>query len=375
MPATPAQLRDALRRLAGWPATELPVISAYLDLRPQATVGDPQVRSGLIVLRDRLRALERDHEPHTPSHASLERDAARLDDYLDDALPAAQCVCLFACSGAGDRFEAVHTARDIDDEVSAGDRPRLLPLARLADEEPAIVALADTNTLRLFGLRSGALDEIGLLDDEPDDYSRADVGGWSQARFARHVEEHREAFAQLAAEAIEEVAGQEAAQIVVLAGDEVALPLLVEALPKPLAESAHTGLRIDMRAPVDEVAGAALPFLDELRAQAAADAADRLVGAVRGRGMAVGGIEETRAALERGQVAELLLDPAAELEGDAGEGLVRLAAATDARVRFAADHGGLRQLGGAGGLLRFRLGGPVSGAQSDDRREGAAVTG
>ena len=355
MPTTPAGIRRLLRRVADWPPSDLPVISAYLDLRPQATGQNPAVRSGQVVLRDRLREIERSLEDHTPGHESFGADAERITRFVEDgALPAAQGVAVFACSGEG-RFESVVTGTEMANEVSVGRHPRLLQLARLADEEQAVVALADTNTLRLFTLRAGELEEVGLVDDEPDDYSKSEVGGWSQARFQRHVDEHRAQFAGLAAEAIEQLVAREDAGVVVLAGDEVAIPLLRHRLSQPVADKVRGTLRIELRATPEEVAAEALPFLDAVRDAALADAADRLVGAVRGDGMAVAGLEDTQRAVEQGQVMELLIDPAADFGEEEIESLIRQAVATDARVRFVEEHGGLRELGGVGGFLRFRL--------------------
>ncbi|CAN5857237.1 hypothetical protein BH24CHL6_BH24CHL6_07110 [soil metagenome] len=376
MAARIAQLRDALRRLADWPATDLPVISAYLDLRPGSAGDNPQVRSGLVVVRDRLREIESELEPRTPAHDSLTADIERIDDYIEnEALPAARCLALFACHGLGERFEVLHTSVGLEDQVVSGGRPRLLQLARLGDEDQALVALADTNTLRLFALRSGALEEIGLLDDQADDYSQPSGGGWSQNRFQRHVQEHRQAFAELAAGAIDKVAQQEQARVLVLAGDEVALPLLTDALPQHLAERTRGSLRIDMRATPEEVEEEALAFLQTVHAADAEEAADRLVGAHRSAGLGVAGLDDTLQALRLGQVDEMLIDSSAEFDAESIEEAIGLAATTDARIRFCTDHGGLRKLGGVGALLRFRLDGPVSDPQSVDRAEGAPVSG
>jgi hypothetical protein len=363
VPTTPGATRQLLRRLAEWPPSEMPVISAYLDLRPQATGQNPQVRSGQIVLRDRLREIERSLEPHSPQHESFSADAERIKRHVEEeALPAAQGLAIFACHGER-RFEALETLIEAGNEVSVGAHPRLLPLARLADTEQALVALADTNTLRMFALSAGGLDEIGLVDDEPDDYGKRDMGGWSQARFQRHVEAHRAEFAALAADAVDQVAQQEEAGIVVMAGDEVALPLLRERLPQRTSEMVRGVLRIDMRATLDQVERQVLPFLAKAQSEAATDAADRLFGAVRGDGLGAGGVAPTRRALELGQVTELIVDAAADFGEDVGEELVRRAAATDAGIRFVEGHAGLRELGGVGGLLRFRLEGGSRAAE------------
>jgi hypothetical protein len=50
-------LQDVLRRLAEVEPSELPVLSVYLDIRPQATGNSPGRRAGLTILRDRLREI------------------------------------------------------------------------------------------------------------------------------------------------------------------------------------------------------------------------------------------------------------------------------------------------------------------------------
>jgi peptide chain release factor subunit 1 len=344
---SPIALRNTLRRLADWPVAEPGVVSAYLDLRPHATQ-DPNVRSGLIVLRDGLGAIGRADE--APEREYLESIASRLDAEIERRLPDVYGLALFA--GDEDRFEVAETRLMLNDAVSFGPHPRLVALARLADAEQAVLALADTNTLRLFVHRSGTLEEMGLVDDDTDDYRKTSAGGWSQARFQRHVEAHREAFAKLAAEAVEAVVDLEDVKVLLLAGDEVAVPLLEAELSQRLREMVRGTLRIEMRASLSDIEAEALPALEGLRIDDANDAAERLVGAAQADAMGVSGHRGSHAALQIGQAMELIVD--ANNDDDRLDELVRLAAATDARIRFA-DHEGLRSLGGVGALLRFRL--------------------
>jgi protein required for attachment to host cells len=333
-------------------------VSAYLDLRPE--VGNPQVRSGLIVLRDALRAADHDE--------FVETMTARIEAEL---LPEAIGAAVF--TDGGDNWVALPVAGDVANDVSVGARARLAPLARLADFDPALVAVADTNTLRVYAMRSGTLIELGVLDDDPDDYSKHSQGGWSQRRFQAHVDEHRERFAELAAEALAALAERESADVLVLAADEAALGHLRDALPKPLADKVRATVKIHIRATDDEVNEIVLPELARIREEDARDLADRVIDAANAEGLGIYGANETRAALELGQVHELLLDSGVSTADDAvidetAEDLVRMAAATDARIRFV-DHDGLRQRDGVGGLLRFRLdraaNEPVDEADSD----------
>jgi stalled ribosome rescue protein Dom34 len=77
------------------------------------------------------------------------------------------------------------------------------------------------------------------------------------------------------------------------------------------------------------------------------------VGAVRAGGLGVAGLDETRTALEHGQVDELVLDPA-QLDAAARGELVRMAQVTSATVEVVQGHDGLQRLGGVGALLRYR---------------------
>jgi hypothetical protein len=101
--------------------------------------------------------------------------------------------------------------------------------------------------------------------------------------------------------------------------------------------------------------------LQRVQNEDATDLAERVIGAAEADGMGIVGAEATRRALELGQIEELVLDsgPDAELQEETAEDLIRLAAATDAGIRFV-DHAGLRERDGAGGLLRFRLDRPAN---------------
>jgi hypothetical protein len=242
-------------------------------------------------------------------------------------------------------------------------------LARFIDHEPALLALADTNSLRLFVSQPGRLVEVPAIDDEPDNYSHKETGDAAEARFQRHVEDHREKFAQRAARVIGRTFEREAVERVFLAGDDVAIPHLHAALPHAISDRVRDVLRLERRATLDEIEAKTLPAIESAEVGDARDAADRLIGAIGARGLGVGRIDPTRQALETGAALELLLDASigddapADPAGQAGaeliseadaNALIILAARTDARITFVPAHDGLRELGGVGALLRYR---------------------
>jgi hypothetical protein len=349
-------LRALMRQLAELEPGDLPVISAYLDMRPHAAGESPAQRPGLVVLKDRLREIEKTFGPRGPEVESFQADMARIEQYVEqDFQVDADGLAVFACSGRG-LFEPIEASVAFDNQVTVGPQPDLFQLARLLDDlETAVVAVVDTNTARLFVTRRGWLHEVPGHDDDPKFYGKRQPGGWSQARYQRASDELRSRFARDVAAHLDRLVERMGATRVLLAGDEVAIPILRAELPQRTAELVHDEvLRIDVRAQADTVQGEIAPILAAVEAEEDRDLADRVVEAVRGDGLGSAGLRATRKALEQGQVDTLLLESSAELDEETRAELVRLAATTSAEVSVVEDHPGLRQLGGVGALLRYR---------------------
>src|SRR5918994_986414 len=78
-------------------------------------------------------------------------------------------------------------AEPVPDEVRVAREFYLAPLVPLVGRgDGAIVAVVGRERGQLFGLRGGRLEEI--VDRTEDAPGRHDQGGWSQARYARHIE-------------------------------------------------------------------------------------------------------------------------------------------------------------------------------------------
>jgi stalled ribosome rescue protein Dom34 len=272
-----------------------------------------------------------------------------------------QGVALFTCAAA-DLFETIAVGVPFENQVTAAPVPDLFQLARLLDEqETVVVAVVDTNTARIFVTRTGYLDEVGGPDDKNTKYYRkVSLGGLNEARYQRHADERRAEFAREAAAELERVVDQEGATRVILAGDDVAIPLLRSALSSRVTALLHDEvLRFDIRALRDDVKAEVAPLLAQARAEDACSLADQLIHAVQANGLGVYGVDPTRTALEHGQGDVLLLTPEAEFDEEARRELVRLATTTGAEVTVVEQHELFQQLGGVGALLRYRLAAPT----------------
>jgi peptide chain release factor subunit 1 len=328
----------------------------YVDVRPEAHGEAPGRRPELVIVRDRLRDIADSYAAHAPARASVDADAKRLLQQIADTdRDAVDGMAIFACHALG-LWEELLVPVPFDTQVSAGPSADLFQAALLlADSEPAVVALVDTNTCRLFVTRFGALVERSGRDEPPDEHRRHDQGGWSQARYQRHIDMQDKRFAAEAATAIEQLVDEANAQHIVLAGDERALKVLQPELSPRIAAMVEHVEHIGMRTGSSEVAEEVEPLLAALREASEAEAADRVVAGVRAGELGVAGIDRVAAALEAGQVHELVLDRAASIDETLRAELVRQAALTSATVVVVDGHERLTQLGGVGATLRYRV--------------------
>lgn len=348
---------ELLQKLAGFDTQGALVLSIYLDMRPHATGENPALRTSDVVLKDRLREIEKTLLPRGPALEEFRKDAERVQHYLEEhAEPWLEGLAIFACDRHG-LFEVLEAGVHFDDQVVLELHPDLFQLAHLIDEqETAVMALVDTNTARLFVTRRGFLEEVPGPDDDPFGYGKRKAGAINQMRYQRRAENKRKAFSREAAAAIEKLVQHEGASRVLLAGDAVAIPLLHQSLSPQIEPLVHEEiLRLDIRTPRHEVKEEIRPLLDQIEMEESHEVADRLVEAIQAQGLGLSGLQETRDALEHGQVEVLVLANDAPIDEEARRELVRLATNTSARVEVVQGHDELQQLGGVGALLRYRM--------------------
>jgi peptide chain release factor subunit 1 len=370
-----------LRNLAGLEPSPFPVISLYLDLRANQHGRDDYGAFVRKVLPERLKGLPQ----QSVERDSFEHDITRIQNYLDsEVLPAANGLALFACDGS-DLFEAIQLDAPLEQHwLFVGSVPHLYPLARLMNLYPRYAAvLLDTNKARLFVFGLAALEQSQQVTGEKT--RRHSQGGWSQARYQRHIENFHLQHVKEVIDNLEAVVRDEEIEHIVAAGSDEALALLRDSLPAHLAAKLEATTKLDLTASDADVLRATLESFRDRHADTDAERVEELLNAWRSGGLGVAGPEATLRALELGQVDELvitgspdLLKPVQRLPDDAAPGpvqadtsapqgagdemqhklsseLVVRAEQTGARIRFIQDPSRLADIGGVGALLRFRI--------------------
>jgi peptide chain release factor subunit 1 len=321
-------VKDQLDRLAAFEPAPYPVVSLYLNTQPGPT-GRDQFQT---FVRKEFAARSRTYAAGSPERQSLDRDLDRIARFLEnDVDPSANGVAVFACS-AGELFEAIQLTAPIDQHsLYIGDQPHLYPLARVESQYPRYAAvLADTSSARILVFATGEI--VAQEEVKGVKTKRTSQGGWSQARFQRHIENFHVQHAKEVVEALDRIVSRENIPQIIVAGDEVIMPLLREQLPKHLAERIVDHLRIDTNAPLDEVVRTSLAAMARVRSLSEREAVQAAVDAYRAGGLGVVGPEETLAALVKGQVDELLIASSVRDLQPVGSGQAAFAMANDAGV-------------------------------------------
>ena len=372
-------LREQLDRLAAFPPTDAPVLSLYLDMRPDQHGRD----SFQTFLRKRLP--ERAATLAGNDRRSFEHDVARITLYLENELQtSANGLAIFACSAHDGYFEAVQLGVPIDGHwLFIGRVPHLYPLARVSDQYPRYAALlVNTNAARLFVFSLGTTEsERQVINTKT---RRTTMGGWSQARYQRHVENFHLHHMKEVVDVLDRTVRAEGIGQIVVAGDDIARPALMEQLPPHLRERVLDVVRLGIDTPGHEVLAETMAVMRRTDAKTDAEHVQAMLDAWRAGGLAAAGPDETAQALEMGQVEELQITvtpeglrpakplqdaaagavaidtsmPAGDLNPDRwtlADDLITKAHQTAARIRFIEDPRLLRAVGGVGALLRFRI--------------------
>jgi peptide chain release factor subunit 1 len=301
---------DTLRQLAGFRAEKGCAISLYVDLDPSVspTAADAATRvNSLLDEGAKSDGASRGDLTHDQKQ-QLRADFDRIRDFFaeDFDRDGAHGFALF-CAGLDNLWQPIPVSESVSDGVKVGRELHLSPLVPLVGRgEGAVVAMVTREQGRLYLLRGGRLDEVAdLFEDLP---RRHDQGGWSQARFQRHVDElARDHLKTVAEELDRQLRRLRFPQAVVICPDE-----MKSEFSDMLAGDARNAVvgwtTAEAHASAADLLEAALPVLEENRQRREADAVERWREEAGRNGRASSGWEQTLEAASDARVDCLLFD-------------------------------------------------------------------
>ena len=302
---------STLRQLAAFRAEHGCATSLYLNLDPSEvpTAADAQTRmNALLNGAEKTDRKELTHEQRGALKADFERIARWFNDEFDR--DGARGLVVFA-AGLDNYWSTLALPEAVPDRFKVGHEFFLAPLVGVvARADGTIVAVVGREAGQLYRLQAGRLQAIGDYSDETP--GRHDQGGWSQARYQRHIEHLVQEHVKGVAEVLDRNRRRLHVPKIVLVSSEEMRSEFLDALAPDAREAVVGWAPAEAHASPSQLLEAVTPVLEQAEAKDEAEILARWREDA-GRGIrAASGWEQTLEAASDGRVEVLLFQDGAD---------------------------------------------------------------
>jgi peptide chain release factor subunit 1 len=301
---------EVLRDLAAFRAERGRAISLYLDLDPGESPTPEAVDTRINALLDAVSRWESANQSELTreQREGMRADLDRLRAFFEDEFSreGSHGFAVF-CDGLDGAWHTLALSDRLPDLSLVDFEFYLAPLVPLVgSDDGVLVAFVGRERGDLYRLRAGRLEEI--VEHHDDTPGRHDQGGWSQARYQRHIEklvqDHLRDVAELLDQRVRRLRG---ARVVLVASDETRAEL-EEELSHEVRNALIGWTSADAHAGPSELYEAVEPLVERRRAEQEAELAERWQEAAGRNGRAAAGWPQTLEAASDGRVDVLLYE-------------------------------------------------------------------
>jgi peptide chain release factor subunit 1 len=386
-------LTKLIEKLASFETTGLPFISIYLNAQANGQGRDEYQ----IWLKNEFRENSTDFEDESQELQSFSEIEEKINLFLEKEVEdSANGIAIFA-SLNGDFFETVQLDEPFpNNRFFMFSRPHIFPLVRIKEQNPKYLALwADTNKadIYIFGgeniINLENETEAKVEEIKNEKTNRSQVGGWSQARYQRHVENYHLQHAKETVEEVERLMREQKIEHLILCGDETGvIPILKDQFSKAAEEKLVSVLNLSQYATEEEIRQKTREVMGIDNAVRDQEKVERMFNAAKAAaGLGTIGVDKTLAALSNGQVEELIISstfdaikyknkdvkkvledyapgddnsnldelPEVSEKRQIGDELLIRALNSSAKICFIEDESLLKDAGGVGAVLRYNI--------------------
>jgi len=303
-----------LRDLAGFRAQNGCAISLNLDLDPSVTPTAAGAATRVNALIDEIERSEAARRPELTheQREGLRRDVQRLREFFEQEFERDGTLGFAVfCASLDNLWQPLPLSARVPDVVKVGRTLYLAPLVSLVGRgEGALVVFVGRERGDLYLLRAGRLEElVEQFDETP---GRHDQGGWSQARFQRHidklVQDHLKEVAELLDRQVRRLRGP---RVIVVASEETRSEFEGE-LSSEVRKAIIGWTTADAHATPAELLGVVEPLLESWRGEQETVAVERWREEAGRNGRATAGWGPTLEASSDGRVELLLFQDGVE---------------------------------------------------------------
>ena len=303
---------EALRELATFRAQEGCAISVYIDLDPSVSPTAAAIDSRINATLDEVEKWTGRGDLTHKQKRGLDSDLQRLRGFFDSdfSREGAHGFAVFS-AGLDGFWRPLPLSDRVPDVAMVAHTFYLAPLVPLIGRgEGVLVAFVGRERGDVYRLRDGRLEELHeRFDEQP---GRHDQGGWSQARYQRHIEKLVQDHLRDVAELLDRhVRSQREPGLVVVSTEETR-PELEEVLSKEARNAVIGWTAAEAHAGPAELLQAVKPLLERRRAEQEEAHAERWQEETGRNGRAAAGWAQTLEAASDGRVEELLFQEGAD---------------------------------------------------------------
>ncbi|HZT84458.1 MAG TPA: Vms1/Ankzf1 family peptidyl-tRNA hydrolase [Gaiellaceae bacterium] len=305
---------EQLRELAAFRAEQGCAVSLYVGLDPSTvpTAGALASHTRSLLARAERQLAERRPTMGHDERAALARDLERIEAWFGSEFDrdGIRGVAIFS-AGLDNLFLPLPLPWPVADEARIAKQLYLAPLVRLVGSgDGALVAYVGRERGDVYRLRAGEL--VPLADESASVPGRHDQGGWSQARYERHIEAIVDRHLRDVADALDRAVRRLRDVRVVLAGTEETRSAFEGLLAQETRAALVGWVSAEAHVDAPRLLEAARPLLDEWREGREEELLARWREEAARNGRAATGWEETLQAASDGRVELLLVQDGAD---------------------------------------------------------------
>lgn len=236
----------------------------------------------------------------------------KIIDFLETRFePSARSVVIFS-SPKSDFFQVYEIPIPLKGTCIAGKEPYIKPLIRLLEQyERYCLVLVDGKKARIFSIYMGKLEEHTYILDEVPGWHKQ--GGWSQARFQRHIEQQIYEHLKKVADITLTFFKKEQFDRLILGGPPEVVAHFKNIIHIYLVRRFVGSIAIDVNASIQEIEKRAISLIEKIEEKENEELMQRVLDNM-GK-MAVAGIKDVTTMLNQGRIQVLLVDPDLSTEG------------------------------------------------------------
>lgn len=385
-------LTKLIEKLAAF-ETSSPFLSIYLNTQVNGQ-GREEYQTWL---KNEFREKSNEFEDESEELQNFAETEKRINSFLDNEVDDATNGIAIFVSMTEDFFETVQLDEPFpNNRFFIFSRPHIFPLVRIKERNPKYLTLwADTNKadIYIFGgektVIGNDVNEAKVETIQNEKTNRSQVGGWSQARYQRHIENYHLQHAKETVEEVEKLMREQKIEHLILCGDETGvIPILKEQFSKAAEEKLISILNLSQYATKEEIRQKTHEVMGVDNAVRDQEKVERMFNAAKSSaGLGTLGVDKTLAALSNGQVEELVISstfdaikyknkdvkkvledyspgddnsngeelPEVSEKRQIGDELLIRALNSAAKICFIEDESLLKDAGGVGAVLRYNI--------------------